>query len=57
MVLASVGGAISVKVKATALKNGALGERVTVRNLASKRVVEGTVGGDGLVVVQSGAVL
>lgn len=57
VVLASVGGAISVKVKATALKNGALGERVTVRNLGSKRVVEGTVGGDGLVVVQSGAVL
>lgn len=57
VVLASVGGPVSVKVRAQALKNGALGERVTVRNLSSKRVVEGTVSGDGVVVVQSGAVL
>ena len=55
--IASVGSAISVRVRGQALKDGGLGERVSVRNLNSKRVVEGVVNADGMVVVQSGAVL
>jgi len=55
--IASVGSAISVRVRGQALKDGALGDRVSVRNLNSKRVVEGVVNADGMVVVQSGAVL
>ncbi len=55
--IASVGSAVSVRVKGQALKDGALGDRVSVRNLNSKRVVEGVVNADGMVVVQAGAVL
>lgn len=35
-----------------AMSNGAAGERVTVENLSSKRVVHGTVTGDGKVTVE-----
>ena len=55
--IASVGSTISVRVKGQALKDGALGDRVSVRNLNSKRVVEGVVNADGMVVVQVGALL
>ena len=55
--IASVGSTISVQVKGQALKDGALGDRVSVRNLNSKRVVEGVVNADGMVVVQVGALL
>lgn len=55
--IASVGSAINVRVKGQALKDGSLGDRVSVRNLNSKRVVEGVVNADGMVVVQVGAVL
>jgi flagella basal body P-ring formation protein FlgA len=57
VILATEGGAISVRVKAEALADGAAGDRVTVRNLASERVVEGEVRGAGLVVVRAGALL
>lgn len=55
--IASVGSTISVRVRGQALKDGALGDRVSVRNLNSKRVVEGVVNADGMVVVQVGALL
>lgn len=47
--LQAAAGTISVQVEGEALADGALGERVRVRNLATRRVVEGTVGGAGLV--------
>jgi flagellar basal body P-ring formation protein FlgA len=49
--LQAAGGTIAVQVEGEALASGALGERVRVRNLATRRVVEGTVGGEGLVVM------
>lgn len=49
--LQAAGGTIAVQVEGEALAGGALGERVQVRNLATRRVVEGTVGGEGLVVM------
>lgn len=49
--LQAAGGAIAVQVEGEALRSGALGERVQVRNLATRRVVEGTVSGEGLVVM------
>lgn len=52
--LASSGGAISVSVRGTALEDGAAGDRVTVRNLSSERVVEGIIRPDGVVHVQTG---
>lgn len=55
--IASGGSTVSVQVKGQALKDGALGDRVSVRNLNSKRVVEGVVNADGMVVVHTGAVL
>ncbi len=57
VIIASVGSAVSVQVRGRALKDGALGDRVAVRNLNSKRVVEGVVNADGMVVVRTGAVL
>lgn len=55
--IASIGTAVSVQVKGQALKDGALGDRISVRNLNSKRVVEGIVNADGMVVIHAGAVL
>lgn len=51
VVLQAAGGTIAVQVEGEALRSGALGERVQVRNLATRRVVEGTVSGEGLVVM------
>lgn len=48
-------GTISVQVEGEALAGGALGERVRVRNLATRRVVEGTVGGEGVVLLGAAA--
>ena len=48
-------GTISVQVEGEALAAGALGERVRVRNLATRRVVEGTVGGAGIVLMGAAA--
>ena len=50
-ILASVGG-LQVRVKGTALKDAALGERVPVRNKQSKRIVQGTAVKSGVVSVQ-----
>ncbi|MEQ8232533.1 MAG: flagellar basal body P-ring formation chaperone FlgA [Gammaproteobacteria bacterium] len=55
--LSSGGQAVSVSVRGTALADGSVGERIRVRNLSSKRVVEGVVTAAGAVVVQAGAML
>lgn len=39
-------GEISVKMEGIALKNGALGDRITARNTSSKKTVEGFVNGE-----------
>ena len=44
---------ISVTVRAEALADGAAGDRIAVRNLRSKRVVQGTVNAAGEVVVRT----
>lgn len=49
--LQAAAGGIAVHSEGEALNAGALGERVRVRNLSTRRVVEGTVGGDGLVLL------
>lgn len=51
VVLQATGGSIAVQVEGEALGGGALGERVRVRNLATRRVVEGTVSGAGRVII------
>lgn len=43
---------LEVRMKGSALANGAEGDRIRVRNLNSSRIVEGTVRADGTVVVQ-----
>jgi len=57
VVLALRGTAVEVRVKGIALEDGAMGERVSVRNQSSARVVEGTVGADGVVTVGGGTLL
>jgi len=49
--LSLANGPVAVRVAGTALKDGTLGERIPVRNLNSKRVVEGVVLADGRVEV------
>ncbi len=44
-------GTLAVRVAGTALKDGALGERIPVRNMNSKRVVEGVISEPGVVQV------
>lgn len=44
-------GGVEVRTSATALGDGALGERVRMRHSVSKRLIEGTVTADGLVEV------
>ena len=47
-------GPVAVRVAGTALRDGTLGERIPVRNVNSKRVVEGVILADGVVAVGSG---
>jgi len=51
VVLALHTGGVAVRVAGTAMRDGTLGERIPVRNLSSKRIVEGTVHEQGLVLV------
>lgn len=55
VVLTTLAGSIKVSVQGRALENGGLGERIDVRNVNSKRVVEGEVVAAGMVVVRTGA--
>ena len=54
VILASGDKSIEVRVSGTALEDGAAGEQVSVRNSSSDRVIEGTVSGNGVVIVQTG---
>lgn len=49
--LSLANGPVAVRVAGTAMKDGTLGERIPVRNLNSKRVVEGVVLADGVIEV------
>ena len=57
VILASGNEAIRVRVSGTALEDGAAGERVSVRNSSSERIIEGTVSARGFVIVRSGTAL
>jgi flagellar basal body P-ring formation protein FlgA len=47
--LVAVAGKMEVRMSGTALSDGSLGQRVRVKNLSSKRVVEGVVDGPGVI--------
>ncbi|SEQ11672.1 flagella basal body P-ring formation protein FlgA [Ectothiorhodospira magna] len=49
VILLAQGGGLSVRMEGLALAHGAYGDRVTVRNLSSRRVVEGRVLSAGVV--------
>ena len=49
-------GLVAVRVSGIAMSDGARGERVKVKNLSSKRTVDGTVGGENLVLVDHSAI-
>lgn len=51
--LSLVAGSLVIRVAGTALKDGALGDRITVRNTTSNRVVEGVIIEAGVVEVGS----
>lgn len=51
VVLALHSGTVAVRVAGTAMRDGSRGERIPVRNLSSKRIVEGVVHEPGLVLV------
>ncbi|MGR8919828.1 MAG: flagellar basal body P-ring formation chaperone FlgA [Gammaproteobacteria bacterium] len=57
VVLSSDGKAVTVRVKGEALEDGAAGERISVLNLSSERVVQGVVTASGEVVVRRARVL
>jgi flagella basal body P-ring formation protein FlgA len=44
-------GGVAVRVAGTAMRDGALGERIPVRNLSSKRIIEGVVHESGVVLI------
>jgi flagella basal body P-ring formation protein FlgA len=52
--LAWSGGSVNVRMSGTALKDGVRGDRIPVRNVNSKRVIEGIVDGPGKVTVRAG---
>ena len=54
VVLSLRGGRVAVRVAGTALKDGARGDRIPVRNLSSRRIIEGIVHEPGLVLVGNG---
>lgn len=54
VVLAAGGDTVRIRMGGRALEDGAAGERISVRNLSSDRVVEGVVAEAGLVVVNTG---
>ena len=51
IMLVATAGLMEVRMSGTALSDGSLGQRVRVKNLSSKRVVEGVVDGPGIVKV------
>lgn len=57
VVLTTAGGGISVSMRGEALEDGALGQRVRVKNLSSARLVEGEVSAQGVVTVRLGTLM
>jgi flagella basal body P-ring formation protein FlgA len=55
VVLALHNGSVAVRVAGEALSDGTRGQQIRVRNLSSKRVINGTVGEPGVVFVGRGA--
>jgi len=51
IMLVAAAGQMEVRMSGTALSDGSLGQKVRVKNLSSKRVVEGVVDGPGIVKV------
>ncbi len=51
IMLVAAAGLMEVRMSGTALSDGSLGQKVRVKNLSSKRVVEGVVDGPGVVKV------
>ena len=49
-------GLVAVRVSGIAMADGARGERIKVKNLSSKRTVDGTVSGENLVLVDHSAI-
>lgn len=52
VLIVSEGGAFEVRMKGSALSDGAEGDRIQVRNGSSRRVVEGRVASDGTIMVK-----
>lgn len=50
-IIASTPGALEIRMQGQALDNGAAGDRIKVRNVSSKRVVEATIRSPGIVEV------
>jgi flagella basal body P-ring formation protein FlgA len=50
--LVAVNGRVQVATRAVALQDGAVGDRIAVRNLASNKVVQAAVHGPGLAVIE-----
>ena len=50
--LALTRGPLAVRVGGVALQDGAVGERIQVRNTSSRRIVEGVISDDGVVMVR-----
>ena len=49
-------GAIAVRVSGIAMADGARGDRIKVKNLSSKRIVDGTVSNENLILVGGSAI-
>ena len=52
VMILSQGGSFEVRMRGSALGDGAEGDRIRVRNLNSKRIVEGRIDADGSVIVR-----
>ncbi len=52
VMILSQGGSFEVRMRGSALADGAEGDRIRVRNLNSKRIVEGRINADGSIMVQ-----
>lgn len=50
--LALTRGPLAIRVGGVALQDGAVGERIQVRNTSSRRIVEGVISDDGVVMVR-----
>ena len=56
VILSMKNGVVAVRVAGIAMADGARGDRIRVKNLSSKRIVDGTVDAENLVLVGSAAI-